>query len=262
MSSKRKSPPTKLDGSNSNAESKLSSEDVDVMPSAEIDLSIKSSPHLSDTETNNDHRISPELEQSSEVNHRNQLNGERMSGKVKRRGGDNQVRKCQRRMTPYEYLINIICSQSLSQTYFHQSHPNTTAALPHALQNLLSKRRKSENFDNVPSIHSPLNHSPQRDELSHNNNQCSSGNHNLINEIDETKIKREPNASDQNENEFDLVGNYNNNNHVDNDVKRDLMGSSKKTMNDVLKLLTNKMRGSSLKDFRKGANEQDFESKM
>lgn len=74
MSSKRKSPPTKLDGSNGNVESK----DVDVMPSAEIDLSIKSS---SDTETNN-----------SETNRHNQLNGERMSGKVKRRGGDIQVR--------------------------------------------------------------------------------------------------------------------------------------------------------------------------
>lgn len=93
MSSKRKSPPTKLDGSNGNSESKLSSEDVNVMPSAEIDLSIKSSPHLSDTETNNDHRISPEFEPSSEVNHRNQLNGERMSGKAKRRGGDIEVRK-------------------------------------------------------------------------------------------------------------------------------------------------------------------------
>lgn len=80
--------------------------------------------------------------------------------------------------------------------------------------------------------------------------------------MDETKIKREPNASDQNENEFDLVGNYNNNNHGDSDLKRELMGSSKKTMNDVLKLLTNKMRGSSLKDGRKGATEQDFESKM
>jgi hypothetical protein len=78
MSSKRKSPPTKLDGSNGIADSK----DVDVMPSAEIDLSIKSS--SSDNESNN-----------SEINRHNQLNGgggERMSGKVKRRGGDIQVR--------------------------------------------------------------------------------------------------------------------------------------------------------------------------
>jgi hypothetical protein len=73
MSSKRKSPPTKLDGSNGS-----SKDAVDMMPSAEIDLSIKSS--SSDTETNN-----------SEINRHNQLNGERMSGKVKRRGGDIQV---------------------------------------------------------------------------------------------------------------------------------------------------------------------------
>lgn len=162
--------------------------------------------------------------------------------------------------------------QSLSQTYFHQNHHhNPAAALPHALHNLLSKRRKSENFDNVPSIHSPLNHSPHRDESSHNNNQFkseSSVKHNLIRELDETKIKRELSASDQNENEFDLVGNYlhekrfENNNVVDNDVKRDIMSSSKKTMNDVLKLLTNKMRGSSIKEGRKGSTEQDFESKM
>jgi hypothetical protein len=116
----------------------------------------------------------------------------------------------------------------------------------------------------VPSIHSPLNHSPHhRDEHSHNNNQFkseSSVRHNLISEIDESSIKREPNASsDQNENEFDLVGNYH---HDDSDVKREIMNSSKKTMNDVLKLLTNKMRGSSLTNGRKGATEQDFESKM
>lgn len=150
--------------------------------------------------------------------------------------------------------------QSLSQAYFPHN--------PHALQNLLSKRRKSENYDNVPSIHSPLNHSPHRDDHSHNNNQFkseSSVRHNLISEVDESSIKREPNTSDQNENEFNLVGNYhhdNNNLHDDNDVKREILNSSKKTMNDVLKLLTNKMRGSSLKDGRKGATEQDFESKM
>ena len=109
-----------------------------------------------------------------------------------------------------------------------------------------------------------MNHSPHRDESSHNNNQFRSESnvkHNLINEIDETKIKREPCASDQNENEFGLVGNYHhNNNHSDNDLK--MLGTSKKTMNDVLKLLTTKMRGSSLKDGRKGSTEQDFESKM
>lgn len=83
MSSKRKSPPTKLDGSNGTSETKFSTQDAD----AEIDLStqIKSSPHFSDNETSIDHRISPEV--SSEVNHHNQLNG----GKVKRRSGDIQV---------------------------------------------------------------------------------------------------------------------------------------------------------------------------
>lgn len=87
MSSKRKSPPTKLDGSNGTVDSKLSSQDVDLMASTEIDLSIKSSPHFSDNETSNEHRISP----SSEINHHNQVNGEQTSGKAKRRGGDMQV---------------------------------------------------------------------------------------------------------------------------------------------------------------------------
>lgn len=93
MSSKRKSPPTKLDGSNGISELKQQ-QDVEVMTSAEIDLSIKSSSHFSDNETNNDHRISPDVQSNSEINnHHNQLNGERAtSGKVKRRGGDVQVR--------------------------------------------------------------------------------------------------------------------------------------------------------------------------
>lgn len=122
----------------------------------------------------------------------------------------------------------------------------------------------------MPSIHSPLTHSPHRDDHSHNNYQFkseSSVKNNLISELDETKIKHEPSApGDQNDNDFDLVGGYKNDkqlDHHDNDLKRELqMGSSKKTMNDVLKLLTNKMRGSSLKDGRKGSTEQDFESKM
>lgn len=92
MSSKRKSPPTKLDGSNGISDLKQQ-QDADVMTSSEIDLSIKSSSHLSDSETNNDHRISPDVQPNSEINnHHNQLNGERTSGKVKRRGGDIQVR--------------------------------------------------------------------------------------------------------------------------------------------------------------------------
>lgn len=154
--------------------------------------------------------------------------------------------------------------QSLSHAYFNQNFHHA-AALPHALQNLLaSKRRKSENYENVPSINSPLNHSPHRDDLNHNNNQFkseSSVKHNLINEMDESSIKRETVASDQAESELDLTENYLHNNN-DSEVKRELLGSSKKTMNDVLKLLTNKMRGSSLKDGRKGSTEQDFESKM
>lgn len=105
MSSKRKSPPTKLDGSNGISDSKHSSQDADVIPSAEIDLSIKSSPHLIDPETS---RISPDvrhLDPNSEINRHNQLNGERLSGKVKRRGGDIQVREC-RWICSIEYLIN------------------------------------------------------------------------------------------------------------------------------------------------------------
>jgi hypothetical protein len=109
----------------------------------------------------------------------------------------------------------------------------------------------------VPSIHSPLNHSPPPSHPNHNNNQFkseSSVKSNLINEIDESSIKREPNAAS--ENEFDLSYHFNNNNNHENN------NSSKKTMNDVLKLLTNKMRGSTLKEGRKGSTEQDFESKM
>lgn len=64
MSSKRKSPPTKLDGSNGTSDQKLS-EEVDT----EIDLSIRTS-----------------NEDNFEINH--QLNGDR---KAKRRGGDIQV---------------------------------------------------------------------------------------------------------------------------------------------------------------------------
>lgn len=75
--------------------------------------------------------------------------------------------------------------------------------------------------------------------------------------MDGTKIKRESNTSDQNENEFDLVGNYHHEKRFDNNNQ-----PSKKTMNDVLKLLTNKMQGSSIKEGRLSSAEQDFESKM
>lgn len=121
MSSKRKSPPTKvLDGSNNNnnsissngTESKLflHQENDDVMPATEIDLSIKSS---SSPQSNNDidtyneqilnhhhHRrgssSSPIIEKFADTasNHHqqhNQMNGDKMSGNIKRRGGDIQV---------------------------------------------------------------------------------------------------------------------------------------------------------------------------
>lgn len=112
MSSKRKSPPTKvLDGSNNNnnissnngigSDTKLFHEHDDVMPATEIDLSIKSSssPHSNnDIDTfneqilNHNHRRgspSPIIEQQQQ---HNQMNGNKMSGNVKRRGGDIQVR--------------------------------------------------------------------------------------------------------------------------------------------------------------------------
>jgi hypothetical protein len=148
----------------------------------------------------------------------------------------------------------------LSHTFFHQNH-SATASLPHALQNLLLKRRKSENYDNVPSIHSPLNHSPHRDEpLGHNNNQVKSENsvrQSLMRELDETRIKCEPGA----EHDFDSVGDYHHNNNLGDveAMKRDMMSSSRKTINDVLKNLNSKKRG---KDAHKGSAEQDFESKM
>lgn len=128
------------------------------------------------------------------------------------------------------------------------------ATFPHALHNILSKRRKSESVD-VPSINnSGSSHSPRNsDDRSHNNNQIKSENSPKCEVVDETmKIKSEPNvSSDQNENEIDFQ------NH---DFRREMLGSSKKTMNDVLKLLTNKMRGSSIKEGRKDSTE-DFDGK-
>lgn len=86
MSSKRKSPPTKLDGSNGTSEHKPNSDEA---PSAEIDLSLKSSPKFND----DDHRVNLNLEMMSntEMHNHTQLNGERADGKAKRRGGDIQV---------------------------------------------------------------------------------------------------------------------------------------------------------------------------
>lgn len=61
------------------------------------------------------------------------------------------------------------------------------------------------------------------------------------------------------------LNNNNNNNKIFSDTRKELLAgniaSSKKTMNDVLKLLTNKMRGSSLKDSKKNLLEQEIDFK-
>lgn len=191
MSSKRKSPPTKLDGGGNTPSHPSASNGTDLSihhhsPShlhPYLDLTIKSesesrtSPHTN----HNNHIIDESL------NYLNQMNGDRL--KSKRRSDPSQ---------------------------FGQSH---------SLQNLLSKRRKSENFDNLPN---PMNFA-----LNHG------------------EIKREQNGSDNEE--------CNNNNEME--LKKELMVPSKKTMNDVLKVLTNKMRGSSIKDSRirgiEGGDEQN-----
>lgn len=109
MSSKRKSPPTKvLDGSNNNnnissnngigSDTKLFHEHDDVMPATEIDLSIKSSssPHSNnDIDTFNEQILNHNHRRGSPspiIEQHNQMNGDKMSGNVKRRGGDIQVR--------------------------------------------------------------------------------------------------------------------------------------------------------------------------
>lgn len=157
-------------------------------------------------------------------------------------------------------------TQSCFPNYnFHQEFMN--AQFPHhALQNLLiaNKRRKSESVD-VPSISS--SHSPRHEDLHHSHHQHhharnSHNNNQIKNEpspkyenehADEPKIKRESasasNASDQNENEIDFQ------NH-----EFKMLGSSRKTMNDVLKLLTTKMRGSTLREGHKDSTE-DFDGK-
>ncbi|KAG5668529.1 hypothetical protein PVAND_016468 [Polypedilum vanderplanki] len=181
MSSKRKSPPTKLDGTNGNGITDLSIHSPDIHhlnnhqlhPTHHLDLSIKT-----ETNENIESRTSPQ---------NFQINGDR----------------------------------HIAKRNFHEPS--------HSLQNILSKRRKSENFtnDNVPSLNSSPNH---HHELASN-----------------YRIKREQNGSDG---EFDS-GAYGNNNN--NHGEKELLVQSKKTMNDVLKLLTNKMRGSTLKDGRKSS---------
>lgn len=198
MSSKRKSPPTKLDGGGINPTASNGIADLSLHHNSsptqpyhnQFDLTtIKSesesrtSPHTN----HNHHIIADSGESLNYLNH--QINGDRL--KSKRRSDPNQ---------------------------FHISEQT------HSLQNLLStKRRKSENFDNVPS---PANHyeNPMNFALRH------------------SEIKHEQNGSDNDE--------YNNNNN-EMELKKELMVPSKKTMNDVLKVLTNKMKGSSIKDSRK-----------
>lgn len=214
MSSKRKSPPTKLDGSCSVAATDLS---VHVPSSphhhyhpTQLDLSIKSESHESES------RISPldshpyiTADMAESLNY---LNSEVL--KSKRRSDPNQ---------------------------FHNTEQS------HSLQNLLAKRRKSENFhndDNVPSLNSPP---PPH----HHNNSLESVSNFFQARHDEiqSQIKNEQQNGSDNE-EFNN-NNNNNNNHIETELKRELMVPSKKTMNDVLKVLTNKMKGSSIKDSRK-----------
>lgn len=204
MSSKRKSPPTKLDGGGANPAAVTSNgTDLSIhhnnspshpyldLTTIKSESESRTSPH---TNHNHHHIMADSGESLNYLNH--QMNGDRL--KSKRRSDPNQ---------------------------FHMSEQS------HSLQNLLSKRRKSENFDNVPNHHESVMNFALRHE----------------------EIKREQNGSDNDE--------YNNNNNNDMELKKELMVPSKKTMNDVLKVLTNKMRGSSIKDSRKrpleGGDEED-----
>lgn len=223
MSSKRKSPPTKLDGSSGVTANGITDLSVHLPSSphhhyhpTQLDLSIKSESHESESRIsplNSHHYITADMAESL-----NYLNGDVL--KSKRRSDPNQ---------------------------FHNTEQS------HSLQNLLAKRRKSENFhndDNVPSLNSPPppNH--------HNNNHESVSNF-FQARHDELKIKNEQQNGSDNEELF----NNNNNNHGEAELKRELMVPSKKTMNDVLKVLTNKMKGSTIKDSRKRSinecNDQD-----
>lgn len=191
MSSKRKSPPTKLDGGVTDL-SLHNHHDS-------LNLSIKSeSQHESES------RISPHTDTAESLDY---LNGDKLKSK--------------RRSDPHQFHIT------------EQSH---------SLENLLSKRRKSENFvhDDIPSLTSSPTH---HHHFHHNNNHESVSN--FLQSRQESQIKREQQNGSDND-EFN-----NNNNHSEAELKRELLVPSKKTMNDVLKVLTNKMRGSSIKDSRK-----------
>lgn len=217
MSSKRKSPPTKLDGTNGVSDLSVNN-DTTLLHTHPI---IKSE---SNSEIYEQNRLSP-LNES-------QMNGEVL--KVKRRNE--------------------------AENFHHNSH---------SLQNILSKRRKSENFanDNVPSLNlSPNQHDLMKSCNNNNNNSFNnnvSPHHHHMNESANfvNRIKREQNGSDGEFDERSFNNNNNNNNHSEIDLKKDLLVPSKKTMNDVLKLLTNKMRGSSIKDSRKSSMDGEGEAK-
>lgn len=203
MSSKRKSPPTKLDGSSGVTATANGITDLSVhLPSSphhhyhptQLDLSIKSESHESES--------------------RNYLNGDVLNSK--RHSDKNQ---------------------------FHK-----TTEPSHSLQNLLAKRRKSENFHNDDNYNVPTLNSPPPSHHHHNNSHESVSNffqerHDEL----QSQVKSEQQNGSDNEELF----NNNNNNHSEVEFKRELMVPSKKTMNDVLKVLTNKMKGSSIKDSRK-----------
>jgi hypothetical protein len=224
MSSKRKSPPTKLDGTNGVS-----------------DLSVHNDTGLSHT-----HPII-KSESNSEIYEQNRLSP------LSESQTNGEVLKVKRR--------------SEAENFNHNSH---------SLQNILSKRRKSENFtnDNVPSLSLSPNQLDLMKNCNNNNSNSSNNNvsphhhqqqhlHHHLHQMNESanfvnRIKREQNGSDG---EFDERNYNNNNNNSEIDSKKDLMVPSKKTMNDVLKLLTNKMRGSSIKDSRKSSVDGEGDGK-
>lgn len=228
MSSKRKSPPTKHDGSNGVSDLSIHHPDshhhlnhlshhslAAAAAHHHLDLSIKTE------EPDLDNRVSSQQFDDSF------MNGDRL--KVKRN--------------------------------FHEQNS-------HSLQNILSKRRKSENFtnDNVPTLLSST--SPhQHSHLNHNHHGHLTNNHNSSS-FSRIKCEEQQNGSEDDDEEVtgedhcSNNNNNNNNNHSEIELKKELLVPSKKTMNDVLKLLTNKMRGSTLKDgSRKSSVDGDGDGK-
>jgi hypothetical protein len=223
MSSKRKSPPTKLDGTTTTTTTATTTTTTNGV----TDMSLNHHDPVQNHHHYHPHHLdlSIKSEQVPDIENIDQCNG-----------GDRV--KSKRRSDPNQFHLS-------EQSY--------------ALQNLLAKRRKSDNFtnDNVPSLGTSPCHNNNNNNNKNNNHSSNSSNSNNF-----MQIKREQNGSDG---EYD-VGGFNNNNNHDHDhdhAKKDLhlvaiqqQQQQKKTMNDVLKLLTNKMKGSSLKDgSRKGSVE-------